>query len=112
MGVLLEIDDFGSGYSSIGYLQRFPVDTIKIDRLFIQELEKSTKGSRLVQSMVKMAEDLEMKIIAEGIETTKQLDTLQKMDCQYGQGYFFYHPLSENEIPKVFQEQERLTNCE
>lgn len=112
MGVLLEIDDFGSGYSSIGYLQRFPVDTIKIDRLFIQELEKSTKGSRLVQSMVKMAEDLEMKIIAEGIETTKQLDTLQKMDCQYGQGYFFYHPLSENEIQKVFQEQERLVNCD
>lgn len=112
MGVLLEIDDFGSGYSSIGYLQRFPVDTIKIDRLFIQELEKSTKGSRLVQSMVKMAEDLDMKIIAEGIETNTQLGTLQKMECQYGQGYFFCHPLPETEVLKVFQEQERLINCE
>jgi len=112
LGVQLEIDDFGSGYSSIGYLQRFPVDTIKIDRLFIQELEKSAKGSRLVQSMVKMAEDLDMKIIAEGIETNSQLNALEKMACQYGQGYYFYHPLPEEEIHKVFEEQERLTNCE
>lgn len=110
LGVKLEIDDFGSGYSSIGYLQRFPVDTIKIDRLFIQELGKSIKGSRLVHSMVKMAEDLDMKIIAEGIETSTQLSALEEMTCQYGQGYYLCYPLPEYEIHKVFLEQERLNS--
>ncbi len=98
LGIELQIDDFGSGYSSIGYLQRFPIDTIKIDKCFIQDLGIDYKGTQIVLSMIKIANDLGMKIIAEGIETKVQLDQLKTLACQYGQGYLLSKPLPPQNI--------------
>ena len=103
LGVELQIDDFGSGYSSIGYLQRFPVDTIKIDGSFIRELEKNYKGAQIVNTMVKMACDLGMDIIAEGIETHSQLDRLIDMACDYGQGFYLSYPLPVQKVEKMLE---------
>lgn len=101
MGIELQIDDFGSGYSSIGYLRHFPVDTIKIDKCFVQDLGSDYKGTQIVLSMIKIANDLGMKIIAEGIETKVQLDQLKTLSCQYGQGYLLSKPLPPQDIAEL-----------
>jgi diguanylate cyclase (GGDEF)-like protein len=103
LDIELQIDDFGSGYSSMGYLQRFPVDTIKIDGTFIKDLEKSNKGAQIVQTMIKMASDLGMKIIAEGIETKTQLLKLRTMSCHYGQGFYLSYPMPIEKIEQLLQ---------
>jgi len=88
------LDDFGTGYSSLSYLCRFPIDTIKIDRAFIQTIHKNFEAAKVVQSILKIAWDLGMNVIAEGIEDIEQLAKLQSLKCDYGQGYFFSKPLS------------------
>ena len=103
MGIELQVDDFGSGYSSLGYLQHFPVDTIKIDKTFIQAMGKDGKGTQLVQTMIAMAHQLGMEIVAEGIETDDQLHLLQRMACKYGQGFYLSHPLTIDEVDKIFK---------
>jgi EAL domain-containing protein (putative c-di-GMP-specific phosphodiesterase class I) len=103
LDIELQIDDFGSGYSSMGYLQRFPVDTIKIDGTFIKDLEKSNKGAQIVQTMIKVASDLGMKIIAEGIETKTQLLKLRTMSCHYGQGFYLSYPMPIEKIEQLLQ---------
>jgi len=104
MGVQIQIDDFGSGYSSLGYLQQFPVDTIKIDKSFVQSMQAGSKGSQLVKTMVAMARNLGMSIIAEGIETDQQLVELCAMECGFGQGFYLSHPLPESEIENLISE--------
>jgi len=106
MGFQIQIDDFGIGYSSLGYLQRFPVDTIKIDKSFIQSMGKEEKGSQLVNAMITMAHHLGMEVIAEGIETGKQLHDLKSMSCNYGQGYYLSHPLPSPEIDLLIQSEQ------
>jgi len=88
------MDDFGTGYSSLSYLQKFPVDTLKIDRSFVATLGGSDEsgGASLVQTIVTLAQNLQMAVVAEGIETAQQLAHLQALHCQYGQGYFFSQP--------------------
>ncbi|MCJ7520532.1 MAG: bifunctional diguanylate cyclase/phosphodiesterase [Anaerolineaceae bacterium] len=98
MGVKIHIDDFGTGYSSLSYLQQFPVDTIKIDKSFISSMGKDKKGDQLVQTIITMAQNLGINVIAEGIETRKQLNSLKSMSCQYGQGYYLSYPLPSSEI--------------
>jgi EAL domain-containing protein (putative c-di-GMP-specific phosphodiesterase class I) len=98
MGFEIQIDDFGTGYSSLAYLQDYPVDTIKIDRSFIHSMGKEEKGGQLVQAMITMAHHMSMEVIAEGIETDKQLQDLKSMSCQFGQGYYLSHPLPSREI--------------
>jgi len=105
MGVQIQIDDFGSGYSSLGYLQQFPVDTIKIDKSFVQSMQAGSKSSQLVKTMVAMARNLGMSIIAEGIETDQQLVELCAMECGFGQGFYLSHPLPANEIESLISEQ-------
>lgn len=101
LGIEIQIDDFGAGYSSIGYLQRFPVDTIKIDKCFIQDLGINYKGTQIVLSMIQIANDLGIKIIAEGIETTNQLEKLKTLSCQYGQGFLFSKPLPPQNLEEL-----------
>ncbi len=101
MGLELQIDDFGSGYSTIGYLHQFPVDAIKIDRCFIQDLGIDYKGTQIVLSMIKMANDLGIQIVAEGIETTNQLEKLKALPCQYGQGFLFSKPLPAQNLEEL-----------
>jgi len=103
MGIQIHIDDFGTGYSSLAYLQQFPVDTIKIDRSFIHSMGKEKKGDQLVDAIITMAHHLGKEVVAEGIETGKQLYNLKSMSCEYGQGYYLSHPLPSPEIDLLIQ---------
>lgn len=90
--IQLSIDDFGTGYSSLSYLHRFPVDTLKIDRSFVQRLDENPDMG-LIPAILSIAETLGMNAIAEGIETKRELAQLQNFKCQFGQGYFFSKPV-------------------
>jgi diguanylate cyclase (GGDEF)-like protein/PAS domain S-box-containing protein len=93
LGVQVQIDDFGTGYSSLGYLQRLPIDTLKIDRTFVGRIGKDGNGVEIVRTILALAHDLGMKVVAEGIETDEQLSKLKSMECEYGQGYLFTKPI-------------------
>jgi diguanylate cyclase (GGDEF)-like protein/PAS domain S-box-containing protein len=91
LGVKLSIDDFGTGYSSLTYLHRFPIDTLKIDRSFVNCMDK--ENIEIVRTILMLAENLGMDAVAEGVETQEQLTLLRSLNCQNGQGYFFSKPL-------------------
>ena len=93
LGVQLHIDDFGTGYSSLSYLQHLPSDTLKIDRSFIDRLCLNREGEELVRTIVSMAHNLGMKVVAEGVETAEQFSLLASLGCEYVQGYYFSKPL-------------------
>ncbi|MEM7592830.1 MAG: EAL domain-containing protein, partial [Cyanobacteria bacterium P01_A01_bin.83] len=95
--IQFSIDDFGTGYSSLSYLHRFPVDTIKIDRSFVSQMQADGENSAIVKAIITLAHMLNMDVIAEGIETTSQLAQLKLLQCEYGQGFFFSKPLSQEQ---------------
>jgi len=95
LSVKLSIDDFGTGYSSLSYLNRFPVDTLKIDRSFVSGMADQTENLGIVQSVVGLAHTLGMNVVAEGVETAQQMDSLKGLDCEFGQGYLFSRPVDE-----------------
>jgi diguanylate cyclase (GGDEF)-like protein/PAS domain S-box-containing protein len=94
LGVQLYLDDFGKGYSSLNHLHRFPVDRLKIDRSFTARLEEAASNQAIVEAIVKLAHQLGMKVVAEGVESAGQLAKLRSFDCEYGQGLFFSPPLA------------------
>ncbi len=97
MGLKLSIDDFGTGYSSLGYLKRFPIDSLKIDRSFINGIAENEDDAVLAKTIIALAHNLRLDVIAEGIETEEQLIFLQEHQCDIGQGYLFSRPVpSEN----------------
>lgn len=96
--IRLSIDDFGTGFSSLSYLHQFPIDTLKIDRSFVDQMDSTTSQSGIVQAIVNLAHALKMDAIAEGIETQQQVQTLQSLGCEYGQGYFFARPLPADQV--------------
>lgn len=104
LGVSLAIDDFGTGYSSLGYLKRFPVDTLKIDREFIRDLNTDRYADSLVSAIISMAASLELRLIAEGVETDKQRLTLVSQGCCYMQGYLFCRPLPAAQLKQWLRE--------
>jgi diguanylate cyclase (GGDEF)-like protein len=89
LGVLLSIDDFGTGYSSLSYLNRFPLDILKIDRSFISTMNQSDENLQIVKTIVTLAGNLGMEVIAEGVETEEQLNQLRLLKCEYAQGFLF-----------------------
>jgi len=93
LGVQLAIDDFGTGYSSLSYLYRFPIDTLKIDRSFISRLDSDGEQLAIVRTIIMLAWNLGMEVVAEGVETSKQLAQLRALRCEYAQGYLFAKPL-------------------
>jgi diguanylate cyclase (GGDEF)-like protein/PAS domain S-box-containing protein len=105
LGVQLFLDDFGKGYSSLNYLHRFPVDRLKIDRSFTARLEEAASNLAIVEAIVKLAHQLGMKVVAEGIETAGQLARLRGFDCEYGQGLFFSPPLAPAEAEALLAAQ-------
>jgi diguanylate cyclase (GGDEF)-like protein/PAS domain S-box-containing protein len=100
LGILLAIDDFGTGYSSLSYLHRFPLDTIKIDRSFISGTS-DVVGMEIAQTIMPMAKNLKLDVIAEGVETIEQMALLKKLQCKYAQGYYFSKPLSAAEAAEL-----------
>lgn len=101
LGVQLSIDDFGTGYSSLSYLQRLPFDTLKIDRSFVSGVGSSGENSELLQTIISLAKNLKMRVIAEGIETESQLAVLQTLGCDLGQGYLMARPKPVDETEKL-----------
>ena len=101
-GVRIAIDDFGAGYCSLSYLQRHPVDMIKIDRAFIDELGREPLGNTLARTILQMASSLDIRTVAEGIETTVQLRELRRLGCDLGQGYLLSRPLETQALVRRF----------
>jgi len=95
MNIQLHMDDFGTGYSSLSYLHRFPVDALKIDRSFINRIGVASENAEIVQTIVTLANNLRIDVVAEGVETVDQFNQLRALGCKYGQGYFFSRPLDD-----------------
>ncbi|MEZ5935204.1 MAG: EAL domain-containing protein [Alphaproteobacteria bacterium] len=106
MGLSIAIDDFGTGYSSLAYLHKFPIDTLKIDRSFMNGLEDHSENFEIVSSIVHMAQRLNMDVIAEGIETPSQVDILGNLGCRLGQGYLYAKPAPEDEAAQLLRDWE------
>jgi EAL domain-containing protein (putative c-di-GMP-specific phosphodiesterase class I) len=100
-GARLAIDDFGTGYSSFSYLHQLPLDTLKIDRTFVNLMSSNLKSSQIVKSLVNLSHDLGMDVIAEGIETKTEIKMLRKLGTDYGQGYIFSKGLSEDRLIRL-----------
>ena len=103
LGVSIAIDDFGTGYSSLSYLHQYPLDTLKIDRAFVSNMDKSDSSRRIVRSVAHLALALEMDIVAEGIEEKAQLEALRELGCQYGQGYFIAKPTTAEKTLELIE---------
>ena len=104
LGVKTHIDDFGTGYSSLSYLANLPVHALKIDRAFVSQLDVDERKSMIVRSVVALAHNLGLKVIAEGVETPHQLDYLKALKCQYGQGYLFSTPRDSEQATQFIKE--------
>ena len=93
MGLSLSIDDFGTGYSTFSYLQKFPFETLKIDRSFISAISEGQAGVDIVRAIVELARSLGVSIVAEGTETEEHIEALRLLGCDQAQGYYFSEPL-------------------
>lgn len=98
MGMSIAIDDFGTGFSSLSYLHRFPIDILKIDRSFTKQLSRYQQDSAIVKAIIMMAHSLQIRVVAEGVETKKQYQILEKQSCDFVQGYYVSKPLSISEL--------------
>lgn len=104
LGVQIAIDDFGTGYSSLAYLHRLPLDVLKIDQSFVSHLTHSGENTEIAQAIVSLARSMKMTTIAEGVETTAQMGVLQKLGCDFAQGYLFSTPLSAEQATLLLHE--------
>jgi len=102
-GVSIAVDDFGSGYSSLGHLHRLPLNRLKIDRAFVSDLKAGSSGSTIAEMIVKLSRMLGLAVIAEGVETGDQLDALRGMGCQEVQGYYFSPPVPAGEFAQLLK---------
>jgi diguanylate cyclase (GGDEF)-like protein/PAS domain S-box-containing protein len=100
MGIHLSLDDFGTGYSSLAYLKKFPLNTLKIDKAFVDDIEESEQGRNMVATIVTIAHNLGMQVVAEGVETNNQLSFLSGLRCEQLQGYLYSKPLPEGDFQK------------
>jgi len=105
LGIFLSIDDFGTGYSSLSYLQRFPVDVLKIDRSFVNDISSEKTDSTIIRSILGLADNFNLRVVAEGIENAYQQKVLTSLGCHYGQGYYFSRPEAAKEMAKQLDAQ-------
>ncbi len=104
LGVRISIDDFGTGYSSLSYLHRFPLDILKIDRSFVAQLDRGEEGLQIVQTIMSLARNLGIEVVAEGTETSRHVEHLRALGCDFGQGYFFSRPLESEDVSTLLRE--------
>jgi len=103
LGISIAMDDFGTGYSSLSYLRSYPFHTLKIDRSFITDISVDESDRQLIRAAISMARALSMEVVAEGIETDEQLNYLQELGCDYGQGYLISKPLTEEALTRYLE---------
>jgi diguanylate cyclase (GGDEF)-like protein len=108
LGIKISVDDFGTGYSSLSYLQNFPFDVLKIDRCFVQNIEQNPKNAVITSALIKMAHQLNLKVVAEGVETKAELKFLASQHCDEIQGYFFSPPIPVDKFEQLIQENKQL----
>jgi EAL domain-containing protein (putative c-di-GMP-specific phosphodiesterase class I) len=104
LGCTLSIDDFGTGYSSLSYLKQLPVDKLKIDRSFVQDMHESAESMAMVKAIIAMAHSLRLEVIAEGVELAAQLDGLRAAGCDQIQGFYYSVPLSADDCAGYLRE--------
>ena len=104
-GVRISLDDFGTGYSSFSYLHQLPYDTLKIDRSFVSRIGEQGENCEIVHAIIVLAHNLRMDVVAEGVEEAHQATQLQKLACEYGQGYHFAKPLDATAAGALIESQ-------
>lgn len=102
-GIAIAVDDFGTGYSSLAYLKSLPVDYLKIDRVFVKDLNFNGEDQAIADSIIRLAHNLRLDVVAEGVEDDKVLDILQRLGCDYYQGYYFAKPVPADQIPALVE---------
>ena len=106
VGVQLAVDDFGTGYSSLSYLKQFPVDRLKIDRSFINSITENADDRAIACAVIAMADNMKLRVTAEGVETVGQLDLLQQEKCNEAQGYYISRPMATEDAERFLLELE------
>jgi EAL domain-containing protein (putative c-di-GMP-specific phosphodiesterase class I) len=105
-GIHLAMDDFGTGYSSLAYLKQFPLNTLKIDKAFIDDMN-TARGRNMVDTIVTIAHNLSLTVVAEGVEYAEQLQQLKQLRCEIIQGYFYSKPLSAADFTQFLKDQKQ-----
>jgi EAL domain-containing protein (putative c-di-GMP-specific phosphodiesterase class I) len=109
LGVKIDIDDFGTGYASLGYLQHFPFDTLKIDRSFVRNLDQNEKNAAITTAIIQMSHRLNFQVIAEGVETIAEKEFLAQHNCDIMQGYLFSYPLPPADFKQLLIQQSTIS---
>ena len=109
-GIQIAMDDFGTGYSSLSYLRRLPVNTLKIDRSFIHQIPNDSSDSELTRAIIAMGHSLNLRVIAEGVETREQLDYLRELGCDGIQGFLLGRPMSAIELTQDLNRRMQTTH--
>jgi EAL domain-containing protein (putative c-di-GMP-specific phosphodiesterase class I) len=102
MGMFLAIDDFGTGYSSLAYLQRFPIQKLKIDRSFINDIHDDDNDAAIAKSIIGLAHNMQMRVVAEGVENERQAEWLRDKGCDQAQGFFYAKPMTAKQLENHF----------
>lgn len=102
LGVKMSIDDFGTGYSSLSYLKQFKVEKLKIDQSFVRDMGANTEGLEIIRAIIQLGKTLQLNVIAEGVETERQMQMLVELECHEAQGYLISRPLSSADFAKFF----------